>query len=218
MLLGLHGPARSGKDQSLQFIRELLPEVNVVRDAFADRLKLSAARIFHPEIELEEAVTWCNSLKDENTRIMRTTGSTQIGHANLGVEAVFPEEKITGRVFLQRYGTEAHRNVFGTDFWTKQVLPGPVYDDSMRPDGRADLGLNDLLVITDCRFPNEAEHIRACGGQVWAISRPQVLVGDTHASEKPLDERYIDVVIDNSGTLDDLRERLAFSLLVQFGF
>ena len=30
---------------------------------------------------------------------------------------------MTFREFLQRYGTEAHRDVFGKDFWLEYTLP-----------------------------------------------------------------------------------------------
>lgn len=179
--------------------------MNVIRDAFADRLKLSAARVFFPDIAVEDAIAWCNSLKESGHIFSLSDDEAEMSYGRLG---------ITGRVFLQHYGTEAHRDVFGHDFWTRVVLPNPVAANW----GRADVDeMADFLVITDVRFPNEADHIHDCGGQVWKIDRPTVAKGDGHASEKPLAPEYLDVVIDNSGTLDDLKAHLSQALLHHYG-
>src|SRR5207244_2103841 len=68
---------------------------------------------------------------------------------------------------------------FGDDFWVEQTLPDddPAYTSK-------------LVVITDCRFPNEAERINDLGGEVWEV------VGDTdqrstHPSDRRLPEKYI---------------------------
>lgn len=62
------------------------------------------------------------------------------------------------------------------------------------------------VVITDCRFPNEARMVRQLGGQVWQVVRPGHEPPRTgHASETTGDEFAPDVVIRNAGSLEDLR-------------
>lgn len=181
MLIGVHGKAGSGKDTSYQFIKEWAEEQGrpVRRDAFADRLKWSAARAIGFEGTLEESVEVCNQLKQPGWQI-------------IVMEPDGVHHPITGREYLQLYGTEAHRDVFGADFWVDQVLDRHMFDE--------------LLVVTDVRFPNEAEAIRQSGGEIWQIVRPDTEIAESaHASEAPLHTHLIDRVIVNVGDLDDLR-------------
>jgi hypothetical protein len=68
--------------------------------------------------------------------------------------------------------------------------------------------LSDLQkwAVTDVRFPNEADHIRAAGGKVIKVVRPALegKQGDTHASETSIDEIEPDILLINDGTRDDL--------------
>lgn len=184
MLIGLHGKARSGKDTACQFILEWAEQEGRTarRDAFADRLKLSAARALGFDGTLEECVAFCNVLKENGQVITVALGENE------------PPERLvmTGREFLQRYGTEAHRDVFNTDFWVNAALSGVP-------------ALGEIRIFTDVRFPNEAARIRALGGEVWHILRPGNTKVDNHASEKPLPVDLIDHTIVNNGTLDHLR-------------
>jgi hypothetical protein len=52
------------------------------------------------------------------------------------------------------------------------------------------------IVVDDIRFPEEIEMIRQWGGQVWLINR----------AGKIKNAQDYDLVIDNSGSIDDLRE------------
>lgn len=64
----------------------------------------------------------------------------------------------------------------------------------------------DDVVITDVRFPNEAALVRQLGGQLWQILRPGYEAGGTgHASDTDGSEFRPEVVLENFGSLDDLR-------------
>jgi hypothetical protein len=93
------------------------------------------------------------------------------------------------RRLLQVFGTEVGRNIFGENIWV-------------------DLCLNSIhsnrAVISDVRFPNEADKIKERGGVVWRVNRPQVNALNSHASETSLDDYDFDCIIDNSGTLESL--------------
>jgi hypothetical protein len=112
--------------------------------------------------------------------------------------------EISGREALQRYGTEGHRDVFGSDFWVDQVLP------------HGDTGYVQrayvLIVITDCRFPNEAARVLQQGGEVWRINRDEAKPAGEHASEVPLDDLLVSREIDNNGTLKELEQNLRNAL------
>jgi hypothetical protein len=120
-------------------------------------------------------------------------------------------DSITGREYLQNLGNEA-RGVFGENFWIDQVLPNPGerdwstlnWKDARYPDA-------DILCITDVRYPNEADRIRALGGVVWEVLRPGV-ESDGHASEKPLPRHLVNYQIRNVGDIPYLRTQVALAL------
>jgi hypothetical protein len=183
-VIGLAGNARAGKDTVADYLAELTPG-SVERDAFADRLKLIAAKAldvtFHPDDVGTEAVRrWADHIKQHVEIVVRGPFGTI-------------ESKVSGRRFLQRLGAEGIRDVLGAD----------VLVDALPLDRDCD-----LLIVTDVRFPNEAEAIRAAGGEVWRVDRPGV-TGDGHVSEQRIEA---DRVIENDGTLDDLRDRVREAL------
>lgn len=197
MLIGLHGLAGSGKDTVYDLIKKdyHVPSsgLHVIRDAFADRLKVSAARALGFNGSTQECIDFCNKLK--------VTGKIRTTWSGFGA----PEISITGREFLQRYGTEAHREVFAYDFWVDAVLPD---GSDTQFYGRTDLRARDILVVTDVRFENEAQRILDCGGSIWHIVRDAVNVADDHPSERPLPPEYITLTLDNNGTLEELRKKV----------
>jgi hypothetical protein len=98
-------------------------------------------------------------------------------------ESGFVALRLTVRQYLQRYGTEAHRELFDPDFWVNAV--------DLSHAGR-------LVTVTDVRFPNEARAIREAGGIVLRVVGPDDGLGDNHASEVPLPDHLIDGIVDNS--------------------
>jgi hypothetical protein len=73
--------------------------------------------------------------------------------------------------------------------------------------------MNVPVVVSDVRYPNEAEAIRAVGGLIVRIERPGFtgLQGDAaaHTSEAGIPDNLVDAVIVNDGTLHDLEEQAA---------
>jgi len=180
-IIGLTGYARSGKDTVAALIAEHY-DGRVRTVAFADVIKVSAARALgvlrHPDDLGADAVRrWADQFKT--------------GHQVKITDAEGNElHSITGRAFLQRYGSEAHRDLFGDNFWIEQI--------DWEPDC-------DLLIFTDCRFANEAEAIRARGGEVWRTNRPSSKAG-THVSEIALPSALVDLELVNDGTIQDLAQ------------
>jgi len=68
------------------------------------------------------------------------------------------------------------------------------------------------VVISDVRFPNEAEWVKAQGGVVWKIIRPGVEPVRAHASEALVNTLPYDYVIDNRGSIADLDHAVAMAL------
>ncbi|WP_372407242.1 hypothetical protein [Streptomyces luteireticuli] len=91
------------------------------------------------------------------------------------------------REYLQRCGTEAGRRVLGEDVWVNALVRD--YETWDQP-----------TVITDVRFPNEAEAIKQRGGLVVQIVRPgQALIDRSdHISENALADWEFDATILNT--------------------
>ncbi|WP_295378451.1 AAA family ATPase [uncultured Pseudacidovorax sp.] len=70
----------------------------------------------------------------------------------------------TPRQILQWWGTE-YRRTQQPQYWTRQL--------TARAHMLASAG-EDRLVVTDCRFENEAACIRALGGEIWQVVRPGI--------------------------------------------
>jgi hypothetical protein len=63
------------------------------------------------------------------------------------------------------------------------------------------------VVISDCRFPNEAQAIKAQGGMIVRILRAGLTV-DSHPSEQLVESIPADFTIENNSTVDDLQQKV----------
>lgn len=104
------------------------------------------------------------------------------------IAKTYPE----ARRLLQRLGTEVGREMFGQNFWVEQALRGAT------PDSR--------IVISDVRFPNEADAIKELGGKIVRINRLNTEAVNSHPSEHAMDDYAFDKVINNHTTVDDFAD------------
>ncbi len=72
------------------------------------------------------------------------------------------------------------------------------------------------IIITDVRFNNEAEFVLSKGGFIIEINADKRLgkSSDTHCSEKGIDQKYVDYVVYNNDSYDDLSREVS-RLLVE---
>lgn len=75
----------------------------------------------------------------------------------------------------------------------------------------------DVIVIDDCRFDNEAKYLKDLGANIVLIkadNRDQriSISGSDHISEKGIDKKYIDCIIENNLSLTGYKEQLSFYL------
>lgn len=99
----------------------------------------------------------------------------------------------TPRTLLQKIGTDLFRNQLHPQVWVNATMAD--YKDMYN------------WIITDCRFPNEADAVRERGGVNIRINRPGIDYNN-HTSETALDDYQFDYVIDNTGTVDELTEKV----------
>lgn len=210
-LIGLCGPRGAGKDTAYSFIKEWCDGRGVLsaRRALADPLKWSFARIFIPDCTLAEGVAWCDQIKQEGGEVTADVPYYE-GHEHMQYRRVV---EITGREALQRYGTEAHRQVFHDQFWIDALLPVGAWEWNFTSKWGEDPP--DFCVVTDVRFDNEAHRVQECGGQIWRIHGRGV-EDDDHASEGGIDPHYIALGITNDGGFRDFREKIFDAMETQW--
>lgn len=105
---------------------------------------------------------------------------------------------LTHREILQKVGTESFRDVFNDQIWI---------DFAKRSmEDREEV----FTIITDLRFPNELQFVKDNGISVRidAKERNNIVVPD-HPSERFVQNMPVDIVINNDGSLADLKKLAA---------
>lgn len=120
-----------------------------------------------------------------------------------------PEDFVKDRKLLQFIGTDWGRETISktmwTDLWRKKVNGLKEQEEYHRH------GL--MAISDDTRFDNEAEVIKSLGGVIIQVKSDKTLerintAGANHSSENGVDLKYIDAIIENNGTIQDLKDSL----------
>ena len=112
--------------------------------------------------------------------------------------------KMTGREFLQFFGTEICRKIH-EDIWADRLIKDIEIDSSL------------LAIVDDVRFENEVEAIQAAGGKVVRLTRS--LHSDDHSSETNLDSYdNFDETIDNKNLSINETNQEIVRLLEEWGW
>jgi hypothetical protein len=183
LIIGLSGYARSGKDEAAKVLVE---EFGFERIAFADKLRdflYALNPVVNPTPERYFVAHLAPKRLREVIDQYSWDGYKETEHGN----------EIRG--LLQRLGTEAGRQTLWDSIWIDAAFAG-------KPeDGR--------YVVTDVRFPNEAEAVRNRGGVLWRITRSGVGPANSHPSETSLDDyENFAQYIENVGTLEEFHGKV----------
>ena len=106
-------------------------------------------------------------------------------------------QPMTVREFLQKLGTDALRIGLHDNVWVNALMA------DYKPEWTTDEGAHDPVqelpnwIITDVRFPNEAQAIKNKGGIIIRVDRPGVVPINNHPSEIGLDDWKFDYKIAN---------------------
>ncbi len=190
-LLGVSGRKRSGKDT---LAARLISHHGFTRVSFAEPMrKMLKAQ--------DPIVDWVgDEVRTDPVHLTEVLGPDD----DWETAKELPEV----RRLLQALGTEAGRAILGENVWVDAAfhevddIPGPV-------------------VITDVRFPNEADFVERWPGSVTyglfvRVHRPGLPTDDLHPSETALDDRIANVRVINDGTIADLH-RAADAIASQLG-
>jgi hypothetical protein len=199
MIVGIAGFIGSGKDTIADY---LITFKGFKRMSYAGPLKDAIAAIFNWDRELLEGTT-------KYSREWRDT-----------VDIWWAERlnipHLTPRFVLQQWGTEVGRRAFHDDIWIASV------ENTL-------LTAKDNIVISDCRFPNELKSIKRMGGLTIRVTRGKnppwyeaavaynfgnkeslsiLQEHKVHASEYSSVGLDYDYYVDNSGTVDELHNKI----------
>lgn len=108
---------------------------------------------------------------------------------------------MTPRLFLQIAGTDAMRDIVHKNIWVNALFA----------DYKA---IESKWIITDTRFPNELSEAKRRGGfSIW-ITRPREEKEGLflHSSETSLDDAKFDYYLDNTGSIEELIEKVRLIL------
>lgn len=119
-------------------------------------------------------------------------------------------KQMTVRELLQRLGTEAMRNGLHTNVWCTALFADYKVDTIAKGTNEFDVMDEDVepkWIITDLRFPNELQAVLSRNGITIRITR-STENSIAHSSETALDNYPFNYTIDNTGTLDELLEKV----------
>jgi len=201
MIIGICGLIGAGKDTAADYLVNLH---HFRRESFANTLKDAVAQVFG----------WDRTMLEGRTK-----------HSREWREQIDPwwserlnMPELTPRWVLQQWGTNVLRTGFHDDIWIASL------ENKLR-------NTTDDVIITDCRFPNEINAIKAAGGKVirivrgpepewydaaiaynrgpngnsrWALSKKKLDSLGVHASEYSWIGTDFDQILDNNGSLDHL--------------
>lgn len=118
-------------------------------------------------------------------------------------------QQMTVRQFLQELGTDTLRDGLHPNTWVNALMADYVAIGDILLEGEVrKVREEDLIypnwVITDTRFPNEAQAIKKAGGFIIRVDRPGVNAINAHPSETALDDWGFDYRIGNASDLTSL--------------
>ena len=196
-VITLSGYKRSGKDTAYIYIKKYLElkGYKVERIALADAMKEIVSETFGSPLQL---------LEDH-----KNSEHSQIEFWNGTEDDDCVEWITTARKVLQNFG-QAMKKHFGKHVWCDIAVDNMTDDEA-------------VYVITDVRFPFEAEYFARYTANSWVftenglfkalrVNRDDVDTSDPHESERYIKDIKVDAEIDNNGTLLQLENNVTNAL------
>lgn len=197
MIVVIGGLATSGKDT----VADYLVEKHGFYKTFMSKPLLEALIALDPIIPLgrAEAELFAEAYA-RHTGIARhpvPVNTMYLHYTDLLEVLSYDESKRNPEVrrLLQKLGTEVGRDMFSESVWLDIVVKEVAEQDNRGRD----------VVVTGVRFPNELARFRELGAASWRIERPGVEPAQGHSGELQLTAADFGRVINNAGTIADLR-------------
>jgi hypothetical protein len=229
MILGINGKIGSGKDTVGSIIQYLTSDYKEIYGylEWVERVKIYSSFPYSPWKvkkfagklkEIAALLTGCTieQLEDQEFKKQPLGFDWSSGHC-VGAASTYRE-------LLQLLGTEIMRDRVHPNVWVNALMAD--YTSKIAEDHQfIDDGKTHILyltypdwIITDMRFPNELEAVKAKDGITIRVHR-DIHKGNAHiapiphASETALDDAKFDYEIMNDGTIDDLIQKVKVILV-----
>lgn len=193
---GITGKKGSGKDTFASFVQEYNPNFRVIR--FADDLKSMASQIFGFSVEdandqtKKEARFQEPINMDSYLPMMCQVTGLKLEPRNLSAHSI--------REVLQFFGSDYVRRICDS-YWIDRVV---------RKISHAPAAGRKILV-TDCRFVNEAKALQNLGAAIIRIARIDLQASsDSHVSETEMDLIEATITLGTKTGKFDLQRRVAY--------
>lgn len=177
-ILGLSGYARTGKDTVAQ---TLVNKYGYTRLAFGDAVR-DGVYAMNPIVDFRISTSDGRYGETSYLRVRDIVDAHGWDYAK--------DNYIEVRELLQRYGTEAGRNIHGMECWTS-ILDNIIASNPGKK-----------YIITDIRFENEYELVRKYNGICIRVVRDGIGAVNNHVSDMYIPS--FTYTIDNSGTKEEL--------------
>lgn len=212
MIIGVNGKIGSGKDTVGRIIQYLMLNENTTKYFVKDWINKEHYLLdTHSNWEIKK---FAGKLKQIASIL---TGATleQLEDQDFKKQEMGPEWGITYRELLQKLGTEAMRNGLHENVWVNALfadynVTGYNYTGCENKVIQGEWKYPNWI-ITDMRFPNEMDAVKAKGGITIRVNRDngtRAIDLNPHPSETALDNHKFDYVIDNDGSISDLIDKV----------
>jgi hypothetical protein len=222
MIIGINGYAGSGKDTVGTIIQNLAAFPNDSIDSIARMINQDYSSNGQWQIkkwagklkEVASMLTGIPKHKFEDQEFKKTYLGPEWATLRMKPgkrqDGIFPKltdmEPIpmTVRDFLQKLGTDGLRDNLHKNVWVNALMSD--YEGIYDLD--TDRTTYPKWIITDTRFPNEAQAIQQANGIIIRVERPGVKPINNHPSEVSLDNWNFDHTIINDGSVEDLVKKV----------
>ena len=203
--IAFSGKKQTGKSTSADLVREILSaetDYNICEFAFAKPLK----DLVHNVYGISNELLWGTDKQKETLTHILWDGFHPDIRLKYFNESQSSEDFPYSDEPLPRSGPMTVREllqVLGTDVFREQVYQNTWAEAPFRQDWKE----NDLVLIPDCRFPNEWHLTLMNDGTVIRLERDrsEKMESDTHKSETALDTTEFQFAYRNNGTMEELR-------------
>jgi len=193
------GKLQSGKNQFAEYLEKeyILDNVKVKQDCFAQDLKDACKEDFKPLVtylnKAIEDIRDCVEPYNQDDEFLSSLMKLRTHDENF-----YENKNDITRILLQLYGTDIFRKRVDTDYWVKRMISKIKESDKQ------------VFIITDVRFPNEIDLVKAESDFDVVSIRVERDIDrsgseNEHESETALDDyKKFTYTVDNTGTLEDL--------------
>lgn len=210
-LILLSGKINCGKNQFAEYLQNDFERkgLTVKQDLYAKDLKDYSVKDFsilgavlqNKVDQLKAEIGVFFDTHDKGTVGLQDTINKRLDELIFKPSNFYEDKTDITRALLQLYGTNIARKRFDEQFWVKRLA------ERINSDNE-----NDVIIITDVRFPNELEdihdYVKTRRIIPMRIERDidRDSIAKEHISETALDDyEFFEWVIDNNGTLEDLQ-------------